>query len=302
MTLPKDASKRLCKEASKARGLLLFCDCGKILIFAARTGLATPEPMVLDRVVYRAVADGDIDAVKIALANGADVNDRFVRQELPDDTMLCVASERSHCDLVKLLLERGADPNMSDNEGADYRPLDLARDERTIDLLVAYGADVDHARIAEDTGAGETALMYQVLHFRVDCVRALLRNRASFGLRNIAGRTALDIARGISGNALGLSGAEEKLRAIIDLLTAVENAGSWKAYVREPAVALLSLRYLCLAGRATPPPRLARCFGAPSIPAAGEAQKRVRSAANSTPLPDDVFEHILTFWNFAGVY
>ena len=92
--------------------------------------------MVLDRVVYRAVADGDIDAVKIALANGADVNDRFVRQEVPDDTMLCVASERSHCDLVKFLLERGADPNLSDNEGADYRPLDLARDERAIDLLV----------------------------------------------------------------------------------------------------------------------------------------------------------------------
>ena len=91
------------------------------------------------------------------------------------------------------------------------------------------------------------------------------------------------------------------LKRIVDLLTAVENAGSWKAYVREPVVALLSLRYLCLAGRATPPPRLARCFGAPSIPAAGEAQKRVRRAANITPLPDDVFEHILTFWNFAGV-
>lgn len=79
-------------------------------------------------------------------------------------------------------------------------------------------------------------------------------------------------------------------QGIVDLLTAVEAAGSWKAYVRKPVVALLSLRYLCLAGRATPPPHLARCFGAPSIP-----------AANSTPLPDDVFEHILTFWNFAGV-
>ena len=84
----------------------------------------------------------------------------------------------------------------------------------------------------------------------------------------------------------------------MNLLTAVENAGSWKAYVREPVVALLSLRYLCLAGRATPPPHLARCFGAPPIPADGEARTRARRAA-STPLPDEVFEHILTFWNFA---
>ena len=258
--------------------------------------------MALDLALYRAVAEGDIDAVKIALANGADVNDRFVRQELPDDTMLCVASESGHCDLVKLLLERGADPNLSDSEDTDYRPLDLATDERAIDILVAYGADVDHARTGTDQHVvGETALMYQVRNCRVDCVRALLRNRASFGLRNMAGRTALDIARGISGTLLGVPGAEENLRAISDLLTAVETAGSWKAYVREPVVALLSLRYLCLAGRATPPPRLARCFGAPSIPAAGEAQKRVRRAANITPLPDDVFEHILTFWNFAGV-
>ena len=256
--------------------------------------------MILDQVLYQAARNGDIDSVKIALANGADVNDRF--DEWEDDTMLCVASERGHCDLVKLLLERGADPNLPDSEDADYRPLDVASDERAIDILVAYGADVDHARTGTDESVvGETALMYQVQHLRIDCVRALLRNRASFGLRNIAGRTALDIARGISGNALGLSVAQEMLLAIIDLLTAVENAGSWEAYVREPVVALLSLRYLCLAGRATPPPHLARCFGAPSISAAGEAQRRGRRAANSTPLPDDVFEHILTFWNFAGI-
>jgi hypothetical protein len=259
--------------------------------------------MVLDRVLYQAVRNGDIDAVKIALANGADVNDRFGEPDAPpDDTMLCGALESGRCDLVKFLLERGADPNLSDCEDDDYRPLELASDEHAIDLLVAYGADVDYARTdTEDIAAGETALMYQVRNCRVDCVRALLRNRASFGLRNMAGRTVLDIARGISGTLLGVPGAEENLRAIIALLMAVENAGSWKAYVREPVVALLSLRYLCLAGRATPPPHLARCFGAPSTPAAGEAQKRGRRAANGTPLPDDVFEHILTFWNFAGI-
>ena len=97
--------------------------------------------MVLDRVLEWAVRDGDIDAVKIALANGADVNDRFGERDAPPgepmyDTMLCVALESGRYDLVKFLLERGADPNLSDNEEDDYRPLDLASDERAIDLLV----------------------------------------------------------------------------------------------------------------------------------------------------------------------
>ena len=73
--------------------------------------------------------------------------------------------------------------------------------------------------------------------------------------------------------------------------------------MREPVVQLLCLRYLCLAGRATPPPNLARCFGSPPIANADKARTRSRRRASSaarTPLPDEVFEHILTFWNFAG--
>ena len=263
--------------------------------------------MDLDEVTYLAAADGNIDAVKIALANGADVNGRFLRGGThKNDTMLCIASEKGHCDLVKFLLERGADPNLCDDDDSDIKPLLLARDERAIDLLVASGAAVDYAvRIAGAyAAAGETALMEQAGKGRIDCVRALLRNGACFSLRDHDGRSALDAAREILSHLPAINSMlTEKRRVyqgIVDLLTAVEAAGSWKAYVREPVVALLSLRYLCLAGRATPPPHLARCFGAPPIPAAGEARTRARRAANNTPLPDEVFEHILTFWNFAS--
>ena len=93
--------------------------------------------MDLDEVTYLAAADGNIDAVKIALANGADVNGRFLRGGThKNDTMLCIASEKGHCDLVKFLLERGADPNLCDDDDSDIKPLLLARDERAIDLLV----------------------------------------------------------------------------------------------------------------------------------------------------------------------
>jgi hypothetical protein len=259
------------------------------------------RPMNLDEVAYRAAVDGNIETVKIALANGADVNARYVPAgHTGPDTMLCIASEEGHCDLVKFLLERGADPNLSDNDTYDIKPLVLAKNERAIDLLVASGAAVDYARrpTGEDEDAGETALMRHASLGRIDCVRALLRNGACFYLWDHRGQTALDMARESSLRYSPFI----KYREIIDLLEAVEAAGSWKVYVREPVVALLKLRYLCLAGRATPPPHLARCFGSPPIANADKARTRSRRLASSaarTPLPDEVFEHILTFWNFA---
>jgi hypothetical protein len=58
---------------------------------------------------------------------------------------------------------------------------------------------------------------------------------------------------------------------------AVRAAGGFKRYVREPVVKLHALRYLALAGRATPPQRLAGLFG-------------------SSALPDVIFDKILDFW------
>ena len=62
-----------------------------------------------------------------------------------------------------------------------------------------------------------------------------------------------------------------------DLLAAVKRAGSFKRLCREPIVNLLCLRYLCLAGRATPPKRLAGLFG-------------------SSALPDVIFDKVIGFW------
>ena len=58
---------------------------------------------------------------------------------------------------------------------------------------------------------------------------------------------------------------------------AVRAAGGFKRYVREPVVKLHALRYLALAGRATPPQRFERLFG-------------------SSALPDVIFDKILDFW------
>ena len=260
--------------------------------------------MVLSEAAYTAARDGDFQGVVVALDTGTLVNDRTASEGFPDETMLIIAIFGNHYDIVRFLLERGADPNMSDNERLDSRPLMVAEDERAIDLLVAYGADVNYAsRTNVELNDGrQTALMSQAEMNRLGCVRALLRHGASLSLRGDNGRTALERVQRVQRYTHDLRTREE-CQEVIDLLTAVEASGSWKRYVREPVVQLLCLRYLCLAGRATPPPNLARCFGSPPIANADKARTRSRRRASSaarTPLPDEVFEHILTFWNFAG--
>mmetsp|Transcript_4211 Transcript_4211/g.14126 ORF Transcript_4211/g.14126 Transcript_4211/m.14126 type:complete len:222 (-) Transcript_4211:14-679(-) len=221
--------------------------------------------------------------------------------------MLVVAARFKHYEIMRLLLERGADPNLPDCEYLCNTPLMLAGDERAIDLLVAYGADVNYAsrtNVEFEDGLGKTALMSQAEMHRLGCVRALLRHGASLSLRADNGRTALETVQRVQRYMIHTHDlrTREKYQDVIDLLTAVETSGSWKKYVREPVVSLLSLRYLCLAGRATPPPHLLRCFGSPLIANADKARTRSRRLASSaarTSLPDEVFEHILTFWNFA---
>jgi hypothetical protein len=145
-------------------------------------------------------------------------------------------------------------------------------------LLEQHGAD-------PNIGDGEG---YRPLHYTEDAriVQLLLEHGAEIDAKNDMGETALTMAI--------RSPDADWAR----LLTAVEAAGSWKRYAREPVVQLLCLRHLCLAGRATAPPNLVRCFGSPPVPNAGEARTRRRRAAGSTPLPDEVFAHILGFWHW----
>ena len=267
-----------------------------------RAGRAAPSimdaaPSIMEA-AYEAAKEGDLRGVEVALATGADVN-----QKHNGGTMLTIAAVLGHHEVVRFLLEHGADPDIGTDpdigRGHDenYKILHSASDAQMIDLLVAHGANVELREIY-----GRTALMVHALGLKVDEVRALLRHGASFNARDNNDRTALDLARWMSQTNSQMIGAtsirdlrRERGQLIIDLLEAVEAAGSWKRYVREPVVQLLCLRYLCLAGRARPPAYntlLVRLFGAPPVPNAGKA----RRAANIL-LPNEVVAHIFTFWN-----
>jgi len=78
------------------------------------------------------------------IENGADVNYRF-RTYKRTPLMAAVASEQSGAAIVKLLLEKGADPNAEDIEGE--RPLDWAiyrADQSKIEVLKQFGAERGH--------------------------------------------------------------------------------------------------------------------------------------------------------------
>ncbi|HUE23585.1 MAG TPA: ankyrin repeat domain-containing protein [Bryobacteraceae bacterium] len=119
-----------------------------------------------------AVKHGHIDAVRLLLDLGADVDERTILDELEEPTPswgspLWVAALAGRSDIAELLLDRGADPNA--NVYASGWPIDHAyrqRNEPMKQLLLARGAkpqpwtttlvnDVDEARRMLDADGSE---------------------------------------------------------------------------------------------------------------------------------------------------
>jgi len=101
------------------------------------------------------------------------------------------AGRRRRLDVVKLLLERGADPNDRD-ESRGRTPLHMAAeygDMELVDLLIRYRADVN----APDRDRN-TPLHYAVMRGHKHVAEFLLKNRANSNAQNKEGRTPLHIA------------------------------------------------------------------------------------------------------------
>ena len=96
--------------------------------------------VIQDRGLILAAGRGHIEIVKLLLENGADVNSRTK----DGDTALIVASKAGHTNVVKLLLERGADVNAKNRNGR--MALMGATNQghlNVVKLLLERGADVN---------------------------------------------------------------------------------------------------------------------------------------------------------------
>ena len=138
-----------------------------------------------------AASHGDLDGVKAAIEDGADVD--YYVNPFNDQTRasaLQMAATQGYADVVALLLKRGANVNITDNTGDT--PLIAAflyGKKDVVKLLVANGADVRHAG-----QYGQTPLHWAASNGDLDSAKLLLDRGANINAMNADSETPLDDA------------------------------------------------------------------------------------------------------------
>ncbi len=126
--------------------------------------------------------------IKALLEKGADVN----QKDADGATALMKAAYLGNFQLVKLLVDKGADVNASDNSGITaLMNAAVSADLETVKLIAGRVADIN---VRDDGGA--TALMYAALSPRDDPAAAkyLIEKGADAGAQDFQGYSALSIA------------------------------------------------------------------------------------------------------------
>ena len=137
--------------------------------------------------IHTAAGAGDLEKVIGLLHAGADVESG----DGVGDTPLSVASAAGHAEVVKALIEHGANVNAAE-ESEFYTALMAASVNGHVEivrLLLNHGAEVD----AEDD-YNATALTRAAEHGYADVVRLLLEHGADAGIREERDMTALELA------------------------------------------------------------------------------------------------------------
>ena len=93
------------------------------------------EAKAPDISLLKAAIDGNIEAVKLLIANGADVNARDKDGETP----LHKASSRGEKEIIELLIAKGADVNAKDNSSHEWTPIAVASSLEIIKLFRKHG-------------------------------------------------------------------------------------------------------------------------------------------------------------------
>lgn len=141
--------------------------------------------------LHEAVQCGNIDIVKYLIDRGADVNKK---DKLGRTPLLCVTWYYTNAsDIVKILLESGADPNTKDSKKEGNTPLARACEmgnENSAKLLVKYGANVN-----EKNGLGYVPFQYCVWGIPDRCSASLAKflvdQGADINVKGKEGRTLL---------------------------------------------------------------------------------------------------------------
>lgn len=138
--------------------------------------------------LWEAAALGDQHRTQELLASGATVD----AINADGYTPLGLACYFGHLEEARLLLERGADPNVISTNDLAVMPIHSALsggNKEIVALLIARGAEVD-----EPTGSDWTPLHYVAESGDIETARALIAAGARSGYARNDGKTALEVA------------------------------------------------------------------------------------------------------------
>jgi ankyrin repeat protein len=157
-----------------------------------------------------ACCEGFTAIASVLLENGADVN----MSSNKGYSALLWATSYGLDDIVTLLINAGADVHHQNNTGQTAVMLAAQRGHhRIIGLLQKAGIDINH-----QDNSGSTALHLSALHGHNDTVEVLLKHDADSTIRNKDGENALQMAeKSRSSNKEGLS-------RVMNLLKSTEQA------------------------------------------------------------------------------
>ena len=169
--------------------------------------------------LIQAAKDGNLPAVQTALSEGAEVN---ARDTTHGGTPLIWTSYNSHAEVIKLLLEKGAEINAKANNGATALMMAAYQGHtEIIKLLLEKGADVN-----AKSKDGITALWQAAQNGHTEVVKLLLEKGAEVNAKDTDGGTALMVA--------SESGHTEVVKLLLDKgadVSAKDNKGVMALYM-----------------------------------------------------------------------
>jgi uncharacterized protein len=177
-------------------------------------------------------AQGDAESARILLAAGANPNDVMPRW---GQTALIIASTMGNTDIVKMLLDKGADANMRDGNSftalhAAVRNSDYGQDRAqrtaaagTVKLLLAHGAN-PNVRLHQEKQTvrtlnevafeGATPLVLAAEVNSLDAIKALVEGGADPSIPTEQGTTSLILASGAGTDVQRARSLEERALAV----------------------------------------------------------------------------------------